>query len=141
MKTNLIKKLVSGMIALMVVLAVSVPDVAASTCSNHDRTYQQGLDAMDRGDYVNGVKLIGESALQGKIYMNGICVKKDIKTAAYWLATAADQGHAEAQFRVGVGYVLLKDPKKAVRWVSLSANQGYQPAIDFLNKVKSNTAF
>ena len=58
--------------------------------------------------------------------------KKDYKQAIEWYQKAANQGHAPAQYNLGVmyknGYNVTKDDARALEWYQKSANQGYAPA-------------
>ncbi|MCC8020790.1 MAG: sel1 repeat family protein, partial [Akkermansia sp.] len=40
----------------------------------------------------------------GNCYENGYGVERDMKEAAHWYRKAAEQGNAEAQYRLGVCY-------------------------------------
>ena len=102
--------------------------------------YQKGLDAAKQGDYATVLKEFkplaerGDASAQnylGEIYIHGLGVPRDDKTAVKWFTLAAEQGHAEAQNNLavisserlfGVGY------KTAVKWYTLAAKQGYAPA-------------
>lgn len=52
--------------------------------------------------------------------------------AAKWFRLAANQGHAEAQYNLGVmykkGYGVPQNKTEALKWIRLSANQGYAEA-------------
>ena len=67
--------------------------------------FQKGLDAYEKGDYATALK--------------------------EW-TPLADQGHAKAQYNLGVAYAngegVLQDYKTAVKWYTLSAEQGYADA-------------
>ncbi len=53
-----------------------------------------------------------------------------------WLKLAAEKGHAQAQYQVGMHYVNGKDTEqddaKALQWLQKSAAQGYRPAQSYL---------
>jgi TPR repeat protein len=65
-----------------------------------------------------------------RIYACNYVTKPEIeKEAQYWLAKAAENGHAEAQFCFGLTYsydngIVPKDTKLAVYWLTKSAEQG-----------------
>ena len=56
----------------------------------------------------------------------------DAEAGANWLQAAADQGHARAQFNLGVlyarGHGRPQDPAQATAWYRKSADQGYDAA-------------
>ena len=58
--------------------------------------------------------------------------KKDDKQAVEWWRKAADQGHAAAQYKLGVAYYfgrgVEKDDKQAVEWFRKAADQGHAEA-------------
>ena len=57
---------------------------------------------------------------------------KDDKEAVKWYTKAAEQGHAVAQYALGVAYYygegVLKDFKEAVKWWTKAAEQGIAKA-------------
>ena len=61
--------------------------------------------------------------------MPGRGVPEDDAEAMRWFRLAAEQGLAEAQFNLGVGYAIgdgvPEDDTEAVRWYRLAAEQGY----------------
>ena len=67
--------------------------------------FQRGVEAYNKGDYATALK--------------------------EW-TPLADQGHAKAQYNLGVAYAngegVLQDYKTAVKWYILSAEQGYAKA-------------
>jgi TPR repeat protein len=66
-------------------------------------------------------------------------VEKDEHEAAKWYRLAADQGHAVAQYSLGVCYSngtgVVKDEREAVKWYRLAADQGYASSIDALRRM------
>jgi hypothetical protein len=54
---------------------------------------------------------------------------KDEREAVKWFRLAADQGHADGQFSLGVchrdGTGVEKDDREAVKWFRLAADQGH----------------
>ena len=66
------------------------------------------------------------------MYANGEGILKDDAEAVRWYRLAAEQGHASAQFNLGVRYAtgrgVLKDDAEAVRWYRLAAEQGHARA-------------
>jgi TPR repeat protein len=63
-------------------------------------------------------------------------VKADKKEAVKWYRKAAEQGDAEAQFKLGRAFVngegVDKDKMEAVKWFRLAAEQGYANAEEML---------
>ena len=57
---------------------------------------------------------------------------KDRRRAAYWYRKVAEQGHAEAQFRLGFayrhGFHIPQDDAEAVKWFRKAAEQGVAKA-------------
>jgi TPR repeat protein len=69
----------------------------------------------------------------GSMYAAGEGMSQpNMKEAATWLRKAADQGLAEAQFRLGYCYEralgLKKDDAEAVKWYQKAAEQGWREA-------------
>jgi TPR repeat protein len=63
------------------------------------------------------------------MYANGDGVPQDYKETVKWFQLAAEQGIAQAQYNLGVGYlqgqVVAQDYKEAIKWNRLAAEQGY----------------
>jgi TPR repeat protein len=53
---------------------------------------------------------------------------------------AADQGHADAQFKLAICYQCgigaTKDEREAVKWYRLAADRGYTRAVDALRRLE-----
>ena len=76
----------------------------------------------------------------GKKYEDGDGVEKDMEQAIFWYTKTAEQGHAEAQYRLGNIYSLYDDDEynddndnnnnkeKAVFWYTKAAEQGHAEA-------------
>lgn len=72
----------------------------------------------------------------GRLYYEGKGVEEDDAKAAEWFLKAADQGHADAQYRLGRLYELQYDdgtgieenPKKAAQWFRKAVDQGHARA-------------
>ena len=62
------------------------------------------------------------------MYHAGEGVDQDYKGAARWIRKAADQGHSDAQFNLGIMYLegegVDQDFKEAMRWIRKSADKG-----------------
>jgi TPR repeat protein len=59
-------------------------------------------------------------------------VAKDIKHAAAWMAKAAEQGHADAQYNLAAIYCngdgVAEDAKKGLEWLMKAVEQGHAEA-------------
>ena len=71
----------------------------------------------------------------GLCYHNGDGVEKDDEKAVEWYTKAAEQGHPDAQYTLGMVYGypwsyegVVQDFKKAVEWFALAAEQGHSEA-------------
>ena len=62
------------------------------------------------------------------MYEVGQGVPQDYIKATEWYTRSADQGQAEAQFRLGRLYALLEDYVKAHMWLNLCAATGHEMA-------------
>jgi TPR repeat protein len=66
------------------------------------------------------------------MYANGKGVPQDNKEAAKWYRLAAEQGHADAQYNLGLMYAngkgVPEDANEAVKWFRLAAEQGHDDA-------------
>ncbi len=66
------------------------------------------------------------------MYRQGRGVPQDDAEAVRWYRLAAEQGHASAQYNLGVMYAdgrgVPQDDVEAVRWFQLAAEQGYAGA-------------
>jgi TPR repeat protein len=70
---------------------------------------------------------------RGRVYAAGICGHtRDVALEAIWYRKAAEQGHAEAQYRLGWGYAngrgVAKDDVQAATWYRKAAEQGHSGA-------------
>jgi len=63
----------------------------------------------------------------GLLYYNGEIVKKNIDAARFWFVKAAEKGHMNAQYNIGLIDSVCKDNKSsALYWFRKAANQGHQ---------------
>ena len=73
-----------------------------------------------------------------KKYESGEGVRLDFAEAAKWRRKAAEQGHAEAQFSLGmmydIGLGVPKDYAEAAKWVRKAAEQGNADAKEWLEE-------
>jgi len=60
----------------------------------------------------------------GLMYMEGYGVERDTEEAMRWLRIAADQGSVNAQFNIGLVYLIAKNLKETLRWFRKAADQG-----------------
>ncbi|MBO7224189.1 MAG: sel1 repeat family protein, partial [Kiritimatiellae bacterium] len=71
-------------------------------------------------------------------YYNGLGVQQDYAEAVKWFRKAAEQGHAGAQYRLGIcygkGLGVPQDHEEAAKWVRKAAEQGDAGAIELLKK-------
>lgn len=68
------------------------------------------------------------------VHYEGRGVPKDPVEAARWLRMAAEQGHADAQFKLGMLYIegdgVPEDATEAVRWLHRAAQQGHAQTLE-----------
>ncbi len=73
-------------------------------------SFNEGLDAYNRGDYQTAFQIYKRLAEQGNpraqnnlgnLYDMGQGVAPDLRQAAYWYGKAAAQGHSIAQYNLG----------------------------------------
>lgn len=113
--------------------------------------YQEGIDALKRGDYVTAFKEFRSLAEQGNakaqvelsvMYVEGKGVSKDPIEAAKWIRRAANQGNLEGQNTLGVAYRegigVSQDYKEAVKWFHRAADQGYAQVSSYLDPFRVN---
>ena len=97
-------------------------------------SYQEGVDAYERGDYDTALKEFRPLADQGDplaqatlglMYAEGEGVAQDYQEAVRWYRLAVEQGHASGQFSLGAMYIagqgVLKDYVLAHMWMNLAA--------------------
>lgn len=72
-------------------------------------------------------------------FENSTIIAPDKEKAAYWYTKAAEQGIAEACFKIGEMYHegegVFQDQGKAIEWLSKAANTNYAPALSLLGKM------
>lgn len=104
---------------------------------------------LNEGDYAKAMELqeaaeggSAEAQCQlGRMYAEGKGVHQDDDLAACWYRRAADQGFAEAEYRLGAAYywVVPEDEVKAEHWVRKAAEQGHAEAQNLLGEILFNT--
>ena len=76
------------------------------------------------------------------MFQNGLGVAKDEVAAVSWYRKAAEQGHAKAQYNLGVmfqyGLGVSKNRAEAVYWYIKAAVQGEEVAISQLKEWGEN---
>lgn len=101
---------------------------------------ESGWRAYLAGDHATALREIHPRAEAGdpqaQYYMGtlvdaGAGVRRDLGTAAAWYERAAAQGHAGAQFALGMLYYngagdgsVPRDPERAIRWLAAAGQQG-----------------
>jgi TPR repeat protein len=74
------------------------------------------------------------------MYHNGRGVEQSYERAFEYYEQAADLGHADAQFALGLLYAtgqgVTKDESKAKTWWTASAAQGYETVIENLKRLE-----
>ena len=124
------------LIATVLAITTTVIPVGARAAG-----YADVIDAYGRGDFVTTLRELKPmdatdaraQYLMGVMYQTGQGLRKDDREAASWYRKAADQGHADAQFSVGLFYAegaggLQKDERSAVEWYRKAAAQGQAKA-------------
>ena len=94
------------LLTAMTVLLLSVGTASAES-------FEDGIEAFNRGDYATAIKwfrqsaALGDASAQfslGAMYENGQGVAQDYAEAIKWFRLAADQGYANAQSNLGLMY-------------------------------------
>ena len=105
--------------------------------------FDDGVDAYNKQDYKEAVRLFRLSAEQGTaaaqhnlglMYDNGQGVLQDYKEAVKWYRLSAEQGDLDAQLKLGVSYGMgrgvPKDYALAHMWWNLSGSNGNKEAVE-----------
>ena len=113
-----------------------------------EQQFQQGLEAIKRGDYQTAFKLWlplaeqGDASAQfnlGMMYDNGQGVKQDDVQAVKWYRQAAEQGYAKAQYNLGVKYYqgegVRQDKGQAKEWFGKACDNGHQDGCKYYGKL------
>jgi hypothetical protein len=76
------------------------------------------------------------------MYWNGMGVSKDAATAMRWYREAAEEGHPNSQFHMGVAYAnaihVARDDSLALEWMLRSAKQGDAQAQYQIGRIYAN---
>jgi TPR repeat protein len=133
-------------LAKCVLFAVALGFAAAfAPASAQAGPYEDGLAAVERGDYATALQLWRPLAEQGVadaqyklgvMYDTGQGVPQDYAEAVKWYRMAAEQGEAYAQANLGLMYHegrgLPQDYAEAAKWWRLAAEQGQADAQFYL---------
>jgi uncharacterized protein len=97
------------------------------------QSVKAGIDAWQRGDYVNAVAIwrpladAGDADASfnlGQAYRLGRGVLVDLATAQVWLERAAQQDHPDAQTTLGLLLFQNGNQPEGLRWLKISAERG-----------------
>jgi len=136
-------------------LALALLFEAASFSSTYasplEDELQNGLRALQRGDYATAMRLLrplaerGNASAQhyvGEMYHNGHGVQQSSVQAATWYRKAAEQGDNFAQDSLGIMYEwgegVPKNNAEATKWTLMAAKQGNADAQDRLSDSYKN---
>ena len=130
----------SGFVTLGLLFALAAP-VAAGP-------FEDGLAAIERGDYATAFRLWRPLAEQGEakaqnnlgvMYDKGLGAAQDYAEAVKWYRRAAEQGFADAQYNLGVMYSkgqgVAQDYVQAHKWLNLAATKGDSDSVKGRNIV------
>ncbi|QKI89985.1 tetratricopeptide repeat protein [Thiomicrorhabdus xiamenensis] len=103
--------------------------------------FDKGVEAYERKDYSEAVRLFKKSAEQGDasssynlgvMYRNAEGIPQDLQESAYWYQKAAELGHVKAQYRLGMLYKngegIAKDSAQSAVWLQKAAEKGHAEA-------------
>jgi TPR repeat protein len=102
-------------------------------------TFEDAVDAHDRGDYAKALRLIrplannGDARAQfnlGLMYVTGQGVQQDNAAAALWFREAAEQGYALAQSNLGT-----QGEQRAVKTLEMAERRMTQAQISEAQKL------
>ena len=113
---------------------------------------RQAVDAFNKGNYQFSFDIFKPLAEEGNakaqfylgfLYRIGQAVNQDYDQAYRWYLLSANQGSAEAQYKIGLlmyykGQVVKKNFQKAFDWYSLAAEQGEMMAQSNLGHLYAN---
>ena len=117
--------------------------LAAGTigCENVEANYQEGVTALEAGDYETAREKfhaaaekghVDAQAALGELYNRGIGINRNAQEAAKWYRLAAEQGHLDAQVTLGwmynAGTGVPQDFMEAIKWFEMAAEQGHPGA-------------
>ena len=112
--------------------------------SNELEPYDQGLLALENGNYSRAYKLwlslaqdghINSQYMLGRLFENGQGRDIDLEGAISWYERAAKAGQAEAQYRLGLYYINeAEDINKTLGlyWIQSAADNNNAQAIEYM---------
>jgi hypothetical protein len=120
-----------------VLLGIAVTVGLGGASAAYAGPFEDGVEAYEKSDYANAVRLFKLAADQGNasaqyilglMYSEGQDVTQDYREAARLFKLAADRGDAKAQYNLGLlydnGQGVTQDYREAARLYKLAADQG-----------------
>jgi TPR repeat protein len=102
-----------------------IVEAPSATKAEKSDKYARWQEEQDRENSIRMAAGRGDAEAQFQMALQA----RDDRESARWYRLAADQGHVDAQFRIGEMYALgegvRKDEKEAARWRLQAAAQGY----------------
>jgi TPR repeat protein len=133
----MLARAMEGQTMKRIILAAAFIALLGSTGVSWSADFDKGWNAYESGDYAAALREWKPLAEQGDassqfglgwMYVKGLGVPQDDKTAVKWYQLAAKQGDAMAQNNLGVMYRegrgVPQDNKTAVKWYRLAVEQG-----------------
>lgn len=124
-------------VMFVVLLMGALAAAPQSHAATKDAAVKQGLAAFDAGDFNAALKKFQPAAKAGnaeaafwigRIYEDGLGVKKNTNTAVGWYEKAAKGGRTDAKLQLGEIYFQgteeLQNFKKAAKWLGEAAHDG-----------------
>lgn len=104
------------------------------------RAHNPQTDDVQLRNYYRATIGVAQKAYDVHLKNQGGGVPQDYEQAREWYLKAAEQGHAAAQYNLGVlydkGLGFPQDVVEAYAWVNVAAAQGYSKAIGLRNRVR-----
>jgi len=128
--------ILGGLIGAALAACTEVRSAMDEISTTVDREFERLTDGSDEsasGDQEDGTTSDAERDYRlGLRHLNGEGVPKDLDKSAQLLLAAAEQGHADAQYMVGVVFGLPSGPKHdaalSAAWLERAADQGHARA-------------
>jgi TPR repeat protein len=119
-------KLVSKLLLIFYMLglvSVCLPQKVLAARYEGIVSFQLNQSKANQGD-------AGAQFILGLLYYRGLGTQQDTKQAVYWYTKAAEQGHVQAQYKLGRLYrgsedEVPQDYKQSVYWYTKAAEQGF----------------
>ena len=134
---GVIMKLVSKLLLIFFMLglvSVCLPQKVLAARNEGIVSFQLNQSKANQGD-------ADAQFILGLLYSRGIGTPQDTKQAVYWYTKAAEQGHVQAQYKLGRLYRFSgddefpQDYKQSVYWYTKAAEQGHILAQNKLGKI------